>query len=346
MRTLTCIFVLAAVAVPTADAQRPFRFGPTYHSIAVDDGTGDTHRYLGYGASVAYLSADDGEMGVTISRYDDLSNNACVRQLTFYGLDSFFYPIGAGGIAPFATAQVGLARVTEAEAPLLFSCTSTTPVTTTSELGIGYGLGVRVGSKDFAGVVEGRFFQVPNSFIQGLELRANASVALGHPRATDLLRSTLGPTVSWWVPLDGALRARGPLVGVRFRRDTKSAGSIGLQVDYAPLEITDNCTTFCEPGAILFQPGYEASLHPRWGRAFGELGFVLAGFPGQGQDRGMAQGVHGGLGADIYSGALMWNLQSRVLWLQRSSGENVFAVLLGVSLSPKLVHPKAAAGSY
>ena len=343
MRSLTCLVVCGAVMVSRADAQRPFRLGPTYHRIAVDDGSGANHTYAAYGGMFAYLSRDDGEIAFTASRYDDLSNDACVRQMTFYGVDSYFYPVGATGVAPFATAQVGLARVTEADAPLLFACSVSTPVTTTSELGVGYGIGVRVGGGNVAGLIEGRFFQVPNSFIQGLEVRANASVAFGAPRETELLRGTLGPVVSWWVPLGGTLQARGPLVGVRFRRDTRKAGTIGLQLDYAPLEITGGCTQFCEPLAILFQPAYEASVHPRWGRAFGQLGFVLAGFPNDGPDRGLAQGLHGGLGVDIYSGAAMWNLQSRALWLQRNTGENVFAVLVGVSVSPKLVHPKVAA---
>ena len=48
-----------------------------------------------------------------------------------------------------------------------------------------------------------------------------------------------------------------------------------------------------------------------------------------------AQGAHGGLGADINSGKLLWNVNARVLWLQRSSGENVFGVQAGVSIMPQ-----------
>jgi len=32
----------------------------------------------------------------------------------------------------------------------------------------------------------------------------------------------------------------------------------------------------------------------------------------------------------------MWNLNGRLLWLQRNSGENVFGVQVGVSLSPRI----------
>ena len=53
----------------------------------------------------------------------------------------------------------------------------------------------------------------------------------------------------------------------------------------------------------------------------------------------MAQGIQGGLGADIYGGNLMWNVNGRVLWLQRNGGRNAFAVQIGVSLSTKLERP-------
>jgi hypothetical protein len=86
-------------------------------------------------------------MGFTVSRYDDLSSDACVRQMTFYGLDSYYYPVGSSGIAPFATAQLGLGRVAEADVPLLFACSATTSVSTTTEIGLAYGLGVRVGTR-------------------------------------------------------------------------------------------------------------------------------------------------------------------------------------------------------
>src|SRR5205809_1029827 len=80
----------------------------------------------------------------------------------------------------------------------------------------------------------------------------------------------------------------------------------------------------------------EASVRPAWGRVYGVVGFLLAGFYAEGLDRGMAQGAHGGVGADFYSGRAMWNLNARLLWLQRNSGENVFGVQVGASVSPKL----------
>ena len=173
------------------------------------------------------------------------------------------------------------------------------------------------------------------------------SIAFGKARKTELLNGTLGPAVGMLFPLSGPLEGRGPTLGIRFRRDTKKSTTLGLQIDYAPLRVRQGCSSSCEPYAILFAPGYEASVHPAWGRLYGELGFLLAGFPSQGADRGIAQGAQGGLGADIFGGgSLMWNVNARVLWLQRNSGENAFLMQLGVSVSPKLEPGVSAGGGH
>jgi hypothetical protein len=195
-----------------------------------------------------------------------------------------------------------------------------------------------------AALVEGRFFQVPNSAIQALEGRANVSFAFGSPRKkTELLNGTMGPAIGILSRLSGPMEGRGPTVGVRFRRDTKK-GSLGLQIDYAPLRVTTGCSSNCEPYAVLFAPTFEPSLYPAWGRIYVGVGFLLAGFPSLGADRGMAQGLHGGLGADIFSGPrLMVNVNTRALWFQRQdpANRNVFVVQAGVSLSPRLEHHAA-----
>src|SRR5215467_15437461 len=68
------------------------------------------------------------------------------------------------------------------------------------------------------------------------------------------------------ISISGPFKARAPLAGVRFRRDTKKAGSVGLEIDYAPLEVTGSCTNpGCEPNAVLFAPAYEPGLRPAWG---------------------------------------------------------------------------------
>ena len=342
----TTLVVAAAISlsgVSSAQAQRPLRIGPTYSSPSLQDLSGATHSFSSLGGSIAFMTGDDGETGVTISRYHDLSTDGRARQLSLYGFDSYYYPVGARGVvAPFAGTALGLARVTEAKPGCLLLCGDT--VSTTSQLAFAFGLGVRVNVGDAAvATVLGRFLQVPGSDIQALEVVANASVTLGKPRRGEFLEGTLGPSVSALIPVSGSLRGRGPFAGVRFRRDTKKSGTVGLEIDYAPLEVTaGSCAPGCRPDAILFAPGYEASVRPAWGRLYAVAGLLLAGVYSQGPDRGIAQGAHGGVGADFVGARLMWNVNGRLLWLQRNSGENVFGVQVGVSLSPSIRGPGAA----
>ena len=341
MRILPLVLVALAVAGSSA-AQRRARIGPTVSSISIENGSGGSNAFNSFGGSLALLSGDDGEFGLGVSRYGDLSNNSCVRQMTFVGLESNYYPVGASGVAPFASTAVGLARVLDQDPTLaLLGCS--TGAQTANELGLGFGLGVRFNfGKQFAALIEGRFFQVPNSAIKALEGRANVSFAFGSPnKKSQLLNGTLGPAIGVLLPLSGPLEGRSGTVGVRFHREQRKGGALGLQIDYAPLRVRTGCSGSCEPYAILFAPGYEPSLHPAWGRLYAELGLLLAGFPQISQDRGVAQGAHGGLGADIFSGrTLMTNVNARVLWLQRNdpNNRNAFLVQLGVSLSPRLEH--------
>ena len=331
MRILS-LLLIALVLSGSVAAQRRARIGPTVSSMAIEDASG-THSYSAIGASLALLSGDDGEVGVGVSRYDNLSSTNCVRQMTFAGVESNYYPVGSNGIAPYASTALGLARVTDQDVDLLGICTAAAPK---NEIGLGFGLGVRLNlGTQAAALVEGRFFQVPNSAIQSLEARANVSLAFGGEHKSDLLNGTLGPAVSVLPRLSGPMEARGPAFGVRFRRDTKK-GALGLQIDYAPLRVI-GCSSDCEPSAIFFAPGYEPSLRTNWGRMYLDLGLLLAGFPSTGPDRGMAEGAHGGLGADVFSGAsLMWNVNGRALWMQRNSGENVFLLQVGLSVSPQI----------
>jgi hypothetical protein len=336
MRTFLLGVMLLTLAGGAA-AQGRARLGPTISTMSIEDGSGTSHSFPSFGGTFAFITGDDGEIGFAVSRYADLSDNTCTRQLTFFGVESNYYPVGPKGVAPFASSALGLARVTDQDAGLLGICSG---AQATNELGLGFGLGVRVNlGNQMAGFVEGRFFQVPNSAIQALEARANVSVAFGKPRTTQLASGTLGPAVGVLVRLSGPMEGRGPSLGVRFRRDTKKSGTLGLQVDYVPLRITQGCSSDCEPIAILFAPGYEASVHTPTGRFYGTLGLLLAGFPSVGADRGIAQGAHGGLGVDIFSGSsLMVNVNGRVLWLQRNNRDNAFLVQVGASLSPRLAH--------
>ncbi len=317
--TLVVAAAISLSGISSAQAQRPFRLGATYSSPSLQDLSGATHSFSSLGGSIAFMTGDEGETGVTISRYHDLSTDGRARQLTLFGLDSYYYPVGARGVvAPFAGTALGLARVTEAKPGCLLLCGDT--VSTTSQLALAFGLGVRVNVGDAAvATVLGRFLQVPGSDIQALELVATASVALGKLRRGAFLEGTLGPSVSALIPVSGSLRGRGPFAGVRFRRDTKKAGTVGLEIDYAPLEVTAGS----------------------W-RLYAVAGLLLAGVYSQGPDRGIAQGAHGGVGADFVGARLMWNVNGRLLWLQRNSGENVLGVQVGVGLSPRIGGPGAA----
>jgi hypothetical protein len=203
MRTLVLTFTALAIA-GTLAAQRRARIGPTVSTIAIEDASGGSHSFTSFGGSFAFLSGDDGEIGVGASRYGDLSNNNCVRKMTFIGVESNYYPVGAKGIAPFASTAIGLARVTDQDIQFLGCGLGSSPPAPTNELGIGFGLGLRLnlGTQAVA-LVEGRFFQVPNSAIQALEGRANVALAFGKPRQTQILAGTLGPAVGLILPLSG-----------------------------------------------------------------------------------------------------------------------------------------------
>jgi hypothetical protein len=329
------VAALALATAPALAAQGRFRIGPTVSSLALEDLSGTSHSFTSFGGTVDLITGDDGETGLSVERFNDLSTDGKVRRLTLVGLDSYYYPVGARGLAPFALTTLGLARVTESALACPLLCGDT--VSTSSQFALAFGLGLRLslGNQAVASV-EGRFVEVPGSQIQGLEARAQAAVAFGPPHKGEFLAGTLGPAVSALIPVSGPLRARAPFVGVRFRRDTKKGGSVGLQLDFAPLQVTGSCSAGCQPNAILFAPGYEASARAAWGRLYGEAGLLVAGVYTQGPDRGALSGLQGGIGADLLSGQLLWNLNARLLWLQRSSGENVFGVQLGVSLSPAL----------
>jgi hypothetical protein len=339
MRT-TCWLIAALwlAGISSAHAQRRLRIGPTYSSLGLDDISGSSHRFTSFGGTLAVLTGDDGEAGVAVTHYRDLSTDNRVRRLTLFALDSYYYPVGARGvIAPFAATTLGLARVAEsAQLCVPLACQDT--VSTTSQFALAFGIGVRVNVGPAAvATVAGRFLEVPGSQIQALEAVGNASIAFGGVHKGQFLEGTAGPAASFLIPVSGTLRARAPVIGARFRRETKKEGSLGLQIDFAPLKITAACPpTGCQEDAILFAPGYERSVRPAWGRLYGELGFLLAGVYSQGSDRGIAQGAHGGFGVDLYRGSIMWNLSSRLLWLQRNSGENIFGVQVGAALSPRI----------
>src|SRR4029077_18523838 len=109
-RLLLLALAGACLAAP-ALGQRTVRIGPVYSSVSLDDGSGVSHHFSAYGGTLALLTADDDETGFTVMRYNDLSTSSCPRSLTFFGLDDNYFPVGASGVAPFASTEVGIARV-------------------------------------------------------------------------------------------------------------------------------------------------------------------------------------------------------------------------------------------
>src|SRR5256886_5155459 len=141
MRT-TCLVAAALTLfdLSSAHAQRRVRIGPTYSSVSLEDGSGSSHSFSSFGGSVALISGDEGETGLAIARYNDLSTDKGLRRLSLYVLDSYYYPVGTRGVvAPFALTALGLARVTEVDSLCLLSIIPCS-ASTTSELALAFGL--------------------------------------------------------------------------------------------------------------------------------------------------------------------------------------------------------------
>src|SRR5437667_12000293 len=145
MRT-TCLVAAALTLfdLSSAHAQRRVRIGPTYSSVSLEDGSGSSHSFSSFGGSVALITGDEGETGLAIARYNDLSTDKGLRRLSLYVLDSYYYPVGTRGVvAPFALTALGLARVTEVDSLCLLSIIRCS-ASATSELALACALGVRV----------------------------------------------------------------------------------------------------------------------------------------------------------------------------------------------------------
>src|SRR5439155_22053878 len=91
----TTLVVAAAISlsgISSAQAQRPFRLGPTYSFPSLQDLSGATHSFSSLGGASAFMTGDEAETGATISRYHDLRTDGRARRLTLCGLDWYCYP--------------------------------------------------------------------------------------------------------------------------------------------------------------------------------------------------------------------------------------------------------------
>src|SRR5256885_15156878 len=94
------IAALWLAGLSSAHAQRRLRIGPTYSSLGLDDASGSSHGFSGFGGTLSFLTRDDGEAGVAVTRYRDLSTDNRARRLTLYALASCYYPVGSRGAIP------------------------------------------------------------------------------------------------------------------------------------------------------------------------------------------------------------------------------------------------------
>src|SRR2546428_603256 len=237
MRT-TCLVAaaLALLGASSAHAQRRVRIGPTYSSISLEDGSGASHSFSSFGGSVALITSDEGETGLTIARYNDLSTDKGLRRLSLYALDSYYYPVGTRGVVtPFALTALGLARVTEVDSLCLLFISCNANTSATSQLALAFGLGMRVNAgRAVVATLAGRFLEVPGSRIQALEAVASASVAFGGVRKGEFVEGTVGPAASFLIPISGSLhggRLMGNLTrGLLWLQRNSGENGFGVQV--------------------------------------------------------------------------------------------------------------------
>src|SRR2546430_4909815 len=96
----TCLFaaVLWLVGISSAHAQRRVRIGPTYSSPSLEDRSGSSHSFPSYGGSVAFITGEENETGLTIARYNDLSTDKGPRRPSLYSLGSYYHPLSTPGV--------------------------------------------------------------------------------------------------------------------------------------------------------------------------------------------------------------------------------------------------------
>src|SRR5213593_1797378 len=106
-KSLGLAAALLLATVTASQAQRRLRAGPTVSSLSLEDASGASHGFTSFGGSAGLITGDDGEAGVSVVRYNDLSTDGRVRRLTLFALDSYYYPVGTRGFAPFAETSLG-----------------------------------------------------------------------------------------------------------------------------------------------------------------------------------------------------------------------------------------------
>ena len=322
--------LLAGVAISPLAAQRTFNVGVAVARLSPRGG-GSGH--TGATLSLGWLASSTSETDVYVSRWGDATFGTPQSGITTFGLDSRYYPVEAGTIAPFFDTGIGLFKYTQ-PGGLLTSPSQQWGFISTMGLGLGVQLG---GHLWVAG--EGRL-RVDNGD-RSSEYRLLGSYGFGKVRELRSRPGTIEPFVIGLARLGhGPYTAGSPYAGVRFRRDESRHGSVAVDVGAATLD--DGRAGGQKVTTWIMQPAAEYGWSTGWGRPYLELGPQLLGFVG-GTDDGMKVGIHAGAGADIYAGASVEvGLLSRVTWFQSGDGRHQFGLQLGVAVGPRLMRDRSS----
>ena len=328
-RSIALLSLLAGAAVLPLSAQRTFNVGASFGALAPRGG-GDHH--AGQTLSLGWLATSTSETDAFVTHWSGADFGTPQKGITTFGLDSRYYPVEAGGIAPYFSTGIGLFKYQDPGGLL-------TPPS--SQWGfvssMGLGLGAMLGSHAWVGA-EGRL-RVDNG-ARSTEYRVLGSYGFGRVRALRSRPGTIEPFVIGLARLGhGPYTAGTPFAGVRFRRDESRHSSIAVDIGAARLDhdgpAGDRVTTW------IMQPAGEYGWATSWGRPFLEIGPEMLGFIG-GIDDGMKVGLHAGGGADLHlGGSAELALLSRVTWFQSSDNRHQFGLQLGVAIGPRLMRDRS-----
>ncbi|HET7042228.1 MAG TPA: hypothetical protein VFI13_09410, partial [Gemmatimonadales bacterium] len=97
--------LLAGVAAPQLAAQRTFTLGAAVGRLTPRGG-GAGH--TGTSLTLGWLATSTSETQAFLSRWSDASFGTPQSGVTTFGLDSRYYPVEAGGIAPYFSTGIGV----------------------------------------------------------------------------------------------------------------------------------------------------------------------------------------------------------------------------------------------
>lgn len=330
LMTLTALAsLLAGGVVSQLSAQRTFNVGLSVGQLSPQGGGA---KHTGETLSLGWLATSTSETDAFLTRWGDADFGTGTNGITTYGVESRYYPVEAGGIAPYFATGIGLFKYTT-PGGLLTSPSSQWGFVST----MGLGLGAMVGPHVWIGG-EGRL-RVDNGD-RSSEFRVLGSYGFGKVRTLRSRPGTVEPFVIGLARLGhGPYTAGTPFTGIRFRRDESQHSSVA--VDVGVLKLDDDRAGGTRVTTWLMQPAAEHGWATSWGRPFLELGPQLIGFIG-GPDDGMRVGIHVGGGADVNLGqSAELALLTRGTWFQSGDGRHQFGLQFGVAVGPRLMRDRS-----